>query len=61
MELNELWASTHVLPDVPGHAWQSSVLLAQRETSCSIHLPSAPALPMTPYFGQQHVFYVYNM
>lgn len=44
MESNGLWASTHALYDEPGHAWQSSVLLAWLRTGCSLLLPSAPAL-----------------
>lgn len=58
---NGLWASTHVLSDEPSHAWQSSVLLAQLGTGCSLHLPSAPVLPTSPGLGRQHWFYVYNM
>lgn len=58
---NDLWASTHVLSGKPGHAWQSSVLLAQLGTGCSLCLPSAPALPTTPGLGRQHCLHVYNV
>lgn len=37
-----LWASTHVLSDEPSRAWQSSVLLAQLGTGCSLCPLSAP-------------------
>lgn len=56
-----LWASTHVLCDEPSRAWQSSVLLAQLGTGCSLCPLSAPAFPLTRCLGQQHYFYVYNM
>lgn len=56
-----MWASTHVLSDEPGHAWQSSVLLGQLGTGCLRRLPSAPALPTAPSLGQQHYCCVDNM
>lgn len=49
-----------MLSDEPSRAWQSSVLLAQLETGCSLCPPSAPAFPMTRCLGQQHYFHVYN-
>lgn len=56
-----MWASTHVLSDEPGHAWQSSVLLGQLGTGCLRRLPSAPALPTAPSLGQQHYCCVDDM
>lgn len=56
-----LWASTHVLSDEPSRAWQSSVLLAQLGTGCSLCPPSAPDFSVTRCLGQRHYFHVYKM